>query len=157
VIVWIDWEALMIVSILMRKTRIQDRTEWEKRLAGVLPRVKDILKGEQGFVSVEYSWGVEDDGEMMQVTGWNALEDCQLHVRGGGAADIATMEDAVLPTAPFPDGAWVRKTFEVVENVSRRRPKTATSSVGGGCGIRSTASCESSNAAVKAGRMSPRP
>ena len=108
----------MIVSILMRKTRIQDRAEWEKCLTGVLPRVKEILKGEQGFVSVEYSWGVEDDGDMMQVTSWDTLKDCQHHVRGGGAADIATMEDAVLPTAPFPDGAWVRKTFEVVENAS---------------------------------------
>jgi len=108
----------MIVSILMRKTRIQDRAEWEKRLSGVLPRVKEILKGEHGFVSVEYSWGAEDDGEMMQVTSWDTLKDCQQHVRGGGAADIATMEDAALPTAPFPNGAWVRKTFEVVESIS---------------------------------------
>ena len=109
---------MMIVSILMRKTRIQDRSEWEKRLSGVLPRVTDVLKGEQGFASVEYSWGVEGDGDMMQVTIWDTPEDCQRHVREGGAADIATIEDAALPTAPFPNGAWVRKTFEVVEKAS---------------------------------------
>lgn len=108
----------MIVSILMRKTRIQDRAEWEKRLSGVLPRVKEILEGEQGFVSVEYSWGAEDDGGMMQVTRWDTFTDCQQHIRGGGAADIATAEDAALPTAPFPNGAWVRKTFHVVESAS---------------------------------------
>ena len=108
----------MIVSILMRKTRIKDRGEWEKRLSGVLPRVTDVLKAEQGFASVEYSWGVEGDGDMMQVTTWDTPEDCQRHVREGGAAGIATIEDAALPTAPFPNGAWVRKTFEVVEKAS---------------------------------------
>jgi heme-degrading monooxygenase HmoA len=105
----------MIVSIVLRKTRINDRAEWEKRLSGLLPRVKAALEASEGFVSVQYSWGADGDGEMMQMTGWETLADCRRYVREGVAADVATMEDAVLPTAPHPDGAWVRKTFEVVE------------------------------------------
>ena len=105
----------MIVSVLMRKTRIKDRGEWEKRLSGVLPRVTDILKGEQGFAAVEYSWGVEGDGEMMQVTSWDTSEDCQRHVREGGAADIATWPSLVpfgatpiMTNSSRPNGGVVR-------------------------------------------------
>lgn len=105
----------MIVSIVLRKTRINDRAEWEKRLSGLLPRVKGALEAAEGFVSVQYSWGADGEGEMMQMTTWATLADCRRYVREGGAADVATMEDAVLPTAPHPDGAWVRKTFEVIE------------------------------------------
>jgi len=52
---------------------------------------------------------------MGQVTRWETMDDCRRHVREGGAATVAMHEDRALPTAPFPDGAWVRRTFEVVE------------------------------------------
>lgn len=105
----------MIVSILLRKTRISDRAEWQKRLNGVMPRLIDILEASPGFVAVAYAWGASGDGEIMQETRWQTIEDCRRYVREGAAADVATIEDAVIPTAPHPDGAWTRKTFEVVE------------------------------------------
>lgn len=105
----------MIVSIVLRKTRINDRDEWQKRLSGVLPRVKEALDAAEGFVSVQYASGASGEGDMMQTTTWKTLADCQRYVREGVAADVATMEDAALPTAPHPDGAWVRKTFEIAD------------------------------------------
>lgn len=105
----------MIVSIVLRKTRINDRAEWEKRLSGLLPRVRAALEAAEGFIAVQYSWGADGDGEMMQTTSWETLADCWRYVREGVAADVATMEEAVLPTAPHPDGAWVRKTFEIMD------------------------------------------
>lgn len=108
----------MIVSIVLRKTRIKDRSEWQSRLAAVLPRIKQALEAEDGFVSVQYSWGADGEGEMMQTTTWTTLDDCRRYIREGTAATVATIEDASLPTAPHPDGAWVRKTFEIVEPAS---------------------------------------
>jgi hypothetical protein len=105
----------MVVSIVLRKTRIKDRGEWESRLNGVLPRLKAVMEGEAGFVSVSYAWGADGQGEMLQTTTWKTLADCRRYVREGAAATVATIEDAALPTAPHPDGAWVRKTFEVAE------------------------------------------
>ena len=105
----------MIVSILLRKTRIKDRGEWESRLGGVLPRIREALEAEAGFVSVQYAWGLDGDGEMVQTTIWKTADDCRRYVREGAAATVATIEDAAIPTAPHPDGAWVRKTFEAVE------------------------------------------
>jgi heme-degrading monooxygenase HmoA len=102
----------MVVSILMRKTRITDRREWEARLAEVLPRLREVMSACPGFRSVQYLWGVEDDGEFAQITEWATLEDCRRYVREGAAATVATIEDAAIPTAPYPNGAWVRKTFD---------------------------------------------
>jgi hypothetical protein len=104
----------MIVSILMRKTRVSDRAQAEALLASLVPRVKAVLEGERGFVSVQYLWGADEEGQMGQITSWQTLEDCRHYVRQGGAAMVATLEEAALPTAPHPDGAWVRKTFESV-------------------------------------------
>jgi heme-degrading monooxygenase HmoA len=104
----------MVVSILTRKTRLRDRAQWEAALGTVLPRIKDLLGSQQGFVSVEYAWGAEDGGEFAQITVWRSLEDCRRYVREGGAATVATVEDAAVPTAPHPDGAWTRKTFETI-------------------------------------------
>jgi len=104
----------MVVSILTRRTRIRSRAEWEAALGMVLPRIRELLAGEKGFASVQYAWGVEDDGEFAQITTWESLEDCRRYVRGGGAATVATVEDAAVPTAPHPEGAWVRKTFELL-------------------------------------------
>jgi hypothetical protein len=104
----------MVVSILTRKTRLRDRVQWEAALGTVLPRITDLLGSEGGFVSLQYAWGAEDDGEFAQITTWNSLDDCRGYVRGGGAATVATIEDAAVPTAAHPDGAWVRKTFETI-------------------------------------------
>ncbi len=104
----------MIVSVLTRKTKVSDREEWESRLSSILPRIKEVLEGQPGFAGVQYMWGVDGDGEMAQVTWWNTLDDCRRYVRMGAAATVATIEDAALPTAPHPDGAWVRRTYEVV-------------------------------------------
>jgi hypothetical protein len=104
----------MVVSILTRKTRLRDRVQWEAALGTVLPKITDLLASENGFVSVQYAWGAEDDGEFAQITTWSSLDDCRSYVRGGGAATVATIEDAAVPTAAHPDGAWVRKTFETV-------------------------------------------
>ncbi len=105
----------MVVSILTRRTRIRDRALWEAALGTVLPRITESLGSESGFVSLQYGWGMENDGEFAQITTWKTLDDCRAYVRGGGAATVATIEDAAVPTAPHPDGAWVRKTFETIE------------------------------------------
>lgn len=102
----------MIVSVLTRKTRINGRAEWESRLNSVLPRIKELLEGQPGFAGVQYMWGAEGDGEMAQITSWETLEDCRRYVRMGAAAMVATIEESALPTAPHPDGAWVRRTYE---------------------------------------------
>jgi heme-degrading monooxygenase HmoA len=102
----------MVISILTRKTRVTDRDQWQALLEGVLPKLKDVLKGETGFGGVEYLWSLDEPGRFAQITTWNSAGDCQNYVRGGGAATVATLEDAVIPTAPFPDGAWVRNSYE---------------------------------------------
>ena len=104
----------MVLSILTRKTRIRDRAQWEAALDTVLPKIKEWLASENGFASVEYAWSAENDAEFAQITTWKSLDDCKAYVRGGGAATVATIEDAAVPTAPHPDGAWVRKTFETI-------------------------------------------
>ncbi len=103
----------MVISILLRKTRITDRARWQSQIAAVLPKVRALLESEPGFVSVQYLWSADEDGAMAQITTWQTLDDCHRYVRGGPAASVATIEDAAIPTAPHPDGAWVRKTFEV--------------------------------------------
>ncbi len=105
----------MVVSIVMRKTAVQERAQWEARLAEALPQIKRVLQGEQGFVSVQYLWGAEGDGEMGQITTWQTLEDCRCYVREGGAATVGAYEDRAVPTASHPDGTWLRKTYEVAE------------------------------------------
>lgn len=105
----------MIVSIVTRRTTVQDGEEWRSRLNGVLPTVREVLKAQPGFVSVEYLRSAEGDGLMAQVTRWRTLEDCQQYVREGGAATVALHEERALPTAPHPEGTWVRRTFEAEE------------------------------------------
>jgi hypothetical protein len=102
----------MILSILTRKTRITDRSQWQSALEAVLPRLTAVLESEAGFVSVEYLWSTDDTGAFAQITTWNSPDDCHSYVRGGGAATVATLEDAAIPTAAYPDGAWVRRSFE---------------------------------------------
>jgi heme-degrading monooxygenase HmoA len=102
----------MIVSILTRKTRTKDRSQWEGQVKPVLPRIMEVLEAQPGFLQVEYLWALEDDGEVAQVTRWKTAEDCRRYVREGAAAMVATIEDAAVPTAPHPEGAWVRRTYE---------------------------------------------
>lgn len=105
----------MVISIVMRKTAITDRAQWESRLGQVLPKILEVLRGEPGFLSVQYLWGLGSEGEMGQITAWRSPEDCRRYVREGGAATVAAYEDRALPTAPYPDGHWIRRSFEVVE------------------------------------------
>jgi hypothetical protein len=105
----------LVISIVTRKTSVRERGQWQSRLDAALPAIVETLKAEAGFVDLQYLWGAEDDGLMGQVTRWRTLDDCRRHVREGGAATVALHEDRALPTAPFPDGAWVRRTFEIVE------------------------------------------
>lgn len=102
----------MIKSILIRKTRLADRPVWEGALETVLPKIREVLAAESGFVSIEYAWNVDEPGRFAQTTTWNTTDDCKRYVRGGGAATVATIEEAAVPTAPYPDGSWVRQTFE---------------------------------------------
>ncbi len=105
----------MFISIVTRRTSVRDRAQWQSRLEGALPVITEVLKAEPGFVGIRYLWGAEDDGLMGQITRWETLDDCLRYVREGGAATVAMHEDRALPTASYPDGSWVRRTFEVVE------------------------------------------
>ena len=102
----------MVISILTRKTRVTDRAQWQALVEGVLPKLMTVLKNEAGFASVEYLWSTDEPGIFAQITSWQTADDCQRYVRGGGAATVATIEDAAIPTAPHPDGAWVRRSYE---------------------------------------------
>ena len=106
----------MIVSILTRKVRVQDRSYWEAQLRAALPSIVAVLEAQAGFLSAQYLWGIENNGETAQITTWKSWDDCRRYVRGGGAAMVATLEEAVLPTAPYPEGTWVRKTFAVLDS-----------------------------------------
>jgi len=102
----------MIISILTRKARTTDRAQWQALISGVLPRIEERLKSEPGFARVEYLWSVDEDGLFAQITSWQTLGDCHRYVREGGAATVATLEEAAIPTALHPNGAWVRQTYE---------------------------------------------
>jgi len=102
----------MVKSILTRKTSVKDRDQWQSRLEAVLPKVRAVLEAEAGFQSVEYTWGAENDGEFVQITSWDTLDNCNRYVREGGAATVGALEDRAIPTASQPDGTWVRKTYE---------------------------------------------
>ena len=85
----------MVISILTRKTRINDRAERQKRLAAVLPRITDILQSSPGFASLQYLWDVHEEGAIAQITSWNSDEDCRRYVREGAAATVATIEESL--------------------------------------------------------------
>lgn len=100
----------MIVSVLRRKTAIADNDEWEKRAARVVERLQPLLERQPGFAGLELRR--DETGELVEETRWRSLEDCHRYVRQGGAALAATIADALLPTAPYPNGAWLRETRE---------------------------------------------
>jgi hypothetical protein len=101
-----------VKSILVRKTRIGERPLWEGALEMVLPKIREVLASEEGFVSLEYAWNVDEPGRFAQITAWQTADDCKRYVREGGAATVATIEEAAVPTAPYPDGSWVRQNYE---------------------------------------------
>jgi heme-degrading monooxygenase HmoA len=106
----------MIVSILTRHTRITERAVWEAALGTVLPKIREVLEAAPGFVSVQYLWGTDESGHVAQITTWQSEDDWRRYVRGGGAAMVATIEDAAVPTAAYPNGSWIRQTFSAVES-----------------------------------------
>ncbi len=105
----------MVVSILMRKTRIADRAKWDSALQAVLPKIRQVVEGQPGFVSMQYLWNAYEEGATAQITTWKSEEDCRRYVREGAAATVATLEEAAVPTALHPNGAWMRSTYEVVD------------------------------------------
>ena len=106
----------MVISILRRRSRLTDRTRWQSQLDSVLPKITGVLEKSQGFVSVQYAWDVHEEGVFTQITTWQTEDDCKHYVREGAAATIATIEEAAVPTAPHPDGKWVRQTYEIVSS-----------------------------------------
>ena len=100
----------MIVSTLSRKTAIVDQEQREQRAARLLERLRPLLERQRGFAGIDLQRG--DDGQLIEQTRWQSVEDCQRYIRGGGAATAATISDALLPTAPYPNGAWLRETRE---------------------------------------------
>ena len=106
----------MIVSILTRHTRLTERAVWEASLGTALPKILHVLAEQPGFVAVQYLWGTDEAGRIAQITTWRSEDDCRAYVRGGGAATVATLEDAAVPTAGYPKGSWVRETFFVAEH-----------------------------------------
>jgi heme-degrading monooxygenase HmoA len=99
----------MVVSRLTRKTAIADASEWDKRAARLLERVRPFLERQPGFVGID----VRREGPaLVEETRWRSEDDCRRYVREGAAATVATMADAILPTAPYPNGAWLRETVQ---------------------------------------------
>ena len=105
----------MIVSILMRHTRLTERPVWDAALGTVLPRIQKLLAEQPGFVSLQYLWGTDEPGRFAQMTTWASEDDCRNYIRGGAAATVATIEDAAVPTAAYPKGSWTRESFAVAE------------------------------------------
>jgi heme-degrading monooxygenase HmoA len=99
----------MVTSVLKRKTAITDAAEFDKRAERYLSRVRPYLEKQAGFQGVEL---VREDGGLVETTRWASMEDWRRYVRDGAAATVATMADAALPTAPYPNGTWVRETDE---------------------------------------------
>ena len=100
----------MIVSVLSRKTAIADPEEWDRRAARLLGRLRPFLERQPGFAGIEIERG--DSGSLTESTRWRSPEECRRYLREGAAATAATIADALLPTARYPNGAWLRETRE---------------------------------------------
>ena len=101
----------MIHSTLTRKTTVTDADEFAKRSAALEARLLPLLQKQPGFASYEMK-ADGDGGGMVQVTSWQSEADCRAYLRNGAAAMAATILDAFFPTAPYPDGNWVRENVE---------------------------------------------
>lgn len=102
----------VIRSTLSRKTMVTDAAEFDKRQGALIERLLPLLERQPGFVSHEMR-PEGDAGGMVQVTTWQSDADCRAYLRNGAAAMAATMLDAFFPTAPFPDGNWLRTSEEI--------------------------------------------
>lgn len=100
----------MIVSVLSRHTAVADAGEWDRRAARLLERVRPLLERQPGFAGVELERG--EGGQLTETTRWQSWDDCRRYVREGAAATVATISDAFLPTAPYPNGTWLRESYE---------------------------------------------
>jgi len=101
----------MVVSTLRRITTVRDAAEFDKRGQALAGRLLPYLQRQPGFVSHELR-REGDDGAMIEVTAWRTDGDLRAYLRNGAAAMAATWLDAFLPTAPYPNGSWVRETVE---------------------------------------------
>jgi heme-degrading monooxygenase HmoA len=101
----------MVTTTLTRKTTVTDASEFEKRQGALDQRLLPYLQKQPGFVSREMRRD-GDGGGMVEVTTWQTADDCRAYLRNGAAAMAATWLDAFFPTAPFPDGNWLRTTAE---------------------------------------------
>lgn len=101
----------MFVAVLRRKTMVANPEEWEKRVSALSPRLDALLARQPGFVSHDLR-REGDGGGMIEETAFKTADDCRAYLRQGGAAMAATMLDAFFPTAPYPNGNWVRETVE---------------------------------------------
>jgi len=101
----------MVISTLRRMTTVRDAEDFAKREQALEGRIAPLMQRQAGFVSREMRRD-GDGGGMVEVTAWQTPEDCRNYLRNGGAAMAATLLDAFFPTAPYPDGNWLRETVE---------------------------------------------
>lgn len=98
-----------VVATLKRHTTVAEPAEFEKRKGALLQRLQPYLQKQPGFLGHEIALDGEG-GAMTETTRWATEDDCRRYIRGGAAAMAATWLDAFLPTAPYPNGNWVRST-----------------------------------------------
>lgn len=99
----------MVTSILRRTTTVTSPEDWATRMAALEPRLRAVLDRQPGFVSHELRLE-GDGGRMVEETSFETADDCRAYLRNGAAAMCATLLDAALPTAAFPNGTWYRET-----------------------------------------------
>jgi hypothetical protein len=99
----------VVVHLLRRKTAVAGEDEGRQRIERLLTRVRPLLERQPGFEGIELLLG--DGGRLAEITRWRSLGDCRRYLREGAAATCATISDAMLPTAPYPDGTWWRETY----------------------------------------------
>lgn len=98
-------------STLRRTTTITKQEDWDKRTEGLLARLEPYLRKQPGFIGHTLARDGEAGG-MIQTTTWATPDDCKAYIRGGAAAMAATWIDGFFPTAPYPNGNWIRETTE---------------------------------------------
>jgi hypothetical protein len=98
----------MVESTLKRTCTVTDPAEFDSaaRLGGRL------LPYPASPASSPTSCAAMAPRRMVETTSWQTAGDCRAYLRNGAAAMAATWLDAFFPTAPFPDGNWLRETVE---------------------------------------------